>query len=348
MSRRGLIVGFGILTGALLVRPCLRALLRTPPTTALGPGQGKALLREALQRETVRHEQHIVPRSRTPDGRLLPFVSRDCFEQTRRFGMPMVVRPAGDFHKTYMYDQIRQGNAFAWIRLGDGEIDCMARLGGGPEWSCDEVTTRALQRMLASGPDHVFVAVGTWWACRAPYGQRLAKGYAEATGGDGKAGTAPPTVLLDSFYLEHARADRGSGLDFGMVDAVRRSGRPVVIVGSSELCQLPRALYPIAVFLVVPPARMAVRDDVPDLMRRLSNASLDERVHLVLVSAGVAGKIFIHAAAQDPTLMRHIYVDVGSSLDVFVGKQTRDHNGRDARARHCKRFRTFMKDGLCA
>jgi len=65
------------------------------------------------------------------------------------------------------------------------------------------------------------------------------------------------------------------------------------------------------------------------------------------VSAGLVGKVLIQAAHLDPFLKKNIYVDVGSSLDLFVGKVTRDYNHPKYRKEFCNLYTSFMKPGLC-
>lgn len=299
--------------------------------------QCKTLLIDATKREVIRYNSG----TQLPPTPTLPFLSRECFAQRVNHNIPFIVRPAGSFHMDCMYRNIEYGNGFAWIRWGDGELNCLVGRGGGPEWSCDSWATEELQNMLKIYHNNYFLALGSWWACTATFARGLASAWREI------APTAPENfTLVDSFYLEHARSDKEEGLVHGMVGAVRRGNRPVILVGDRKLRNVPRTLYNYTSFIEVP-ARGMHTNDVPSLLSKLRDMTQYKPNHLCLVAAGLIGKIFITQAHTDFLLDRHIYVDVGSSLDIFVGSSTRDHNQPKYIKEYCSTYPSFMMEGLC-
>ena len=298
--------------------------------------QCKTLLIDATKREVIRYNS-----GRQLPNNTLPFLSRECFAQRVNHNIPFIVRPAGSFHMDCMYRNIEYGNGFAWIRWGDADLNCLVGRGGGLEWSCNSRTTEELQNMLKIYHNNYFLALGSWWACTPTFArisQRMARGIAL---------TAPENfTLLDSFFLEHARSDKEEGLVHGMVGAVRRGNRPVILVGNRNLRNIPPTLYNYTGFIEVP-ARGMHTNDVPSLLSKLRNMTQYKPNHLCLVAAGLIGKIFITQAHTDFLLDRHIYVDVGSSLDIFVGSSTRDHNQPKYIKEYCSTYPSFMMEGLC-
>lgn len=299
--------------------------------------QCRALLVDATKREVIRYNSG----RQLPSNNTLPFLSRECFTQRVNHNIPFIVRPAGSFHMDCMYRNIEQGNGFAWIRWGDADLNCLAGRGGGMEWSCDSQTTKELQNMLKIYHNNYFLALGSWWACTPAFARVLASVWR------GIAPTAPENfTLVDSFFLEHARSDKEEGLVHGMVGAARRGNRPVILVGSRKIRDIPRTLYNYTGFIEVPAGGMHT-NDVPPLLSQLRDMTRGKPNHLCLVAAGLIGKIFITQAHTDLLLDRHIYVDVGSSLDIFVGSSTRDHNQPKYIKEYCSTYPSFMMEGLC-
>eukprot|EP00316_Scyphosphaera_apsteinii_P012396 CAMPEP_0119336020 /NCGR_PEP_ID=MMETSP1333-20130426/90915_1 /TAXON_ID=418940 /ORGANISM="Scyphosphaera apsteinii, Strain RCC1455" /LENGTH=436 /DNA_ID=CAMNT_0007346723 /DNA_START=124 /DNA_END=1431 /DNA_ORIENTATION=+ len=317
----------------------------------------KAYFEKASFVETMRHAR-LNSGKDAPSccygGRMHPRISKFCASMRRKFELPVVLHPRGKgaFNR-FLFAQVERGVGFSWVRIGDGELSCMA---GGvrviASWKCSQRMSAEMIAMLklVRETNNFFVAVGSWWACESNH---FAKILANAWGGSRRNRRAAGSggFLVNGFYLEHARNDSTSGLTIGLVGAAKRSGRPVIIIGPRHLRKLSRAMYNYSGFV-----ETGSGADFPQVLRAITDAStLVDQIRqstaspqatiLFLVACGGPAKVFIalaHKGKHYKNLEGHVYVDVGSSLDAFVGTSSRDYNSASGYKNHlCKKFKSF-------
>mmetsp|Transcript_47276 Transcript_47276/g.100519 ORF Transcript_47276/g.100519 Transcript_47276/m.100519 type:complete len:349 (-) Transcript_47276:208-1254(-) len=237
--------------------------------------------------------------------------------------------------ENYLLRAMADGVPFSWIRLGDGEFNCILKSGGStPEQRCtkeihDMYTT--FMNEIGALPVNFFMNPGWWWLCKNRKYRNVRRKLMEGTNG---------VYFLDSFYFATDGNETGGHYFASFI----RDG-PVFFVGAKHFKDLTPNLFPHFYFIETPAHSDA--GDLHDVEERFRLVEKRYRGGIknmkVLVSMGLTSKIFIfHMAKEFP---QHTFIDTGSSMDHFVGKKSRDYNKNTTKM--CLRFRHWMKDGLC-
>lgn len=223
---------------------------------------------------------------------------------------------------------------FLWLRYGDGEIASMTGMGvsncDGADMDSKCVRDGLIEAFLGNsmtGTPVVVQAVGGFFLCKETHGTLNEKMDAFAT-----AHADHKYSYVNTFYLP---------IDWAKLSKTR----PVVLVGPKHLDSLHCMLGHVAFFEVSLPTSGC--DEVDPLVQKMTEISKTEypteSVFFAIAGGGV-GKIAAYKAFQK-LQDKDIIVDVGSSLDGYAGKGSRDYN-KDIPAL-CEKHKEWMAYDVC-
>ncbi|KAJ9448189.1 hypothetical protein DIPPA_03918 [Diplonema papillatum] len=268
----------------------------------------------------------------------------------RQNGGVVLGNPSTGFDNILL-DSLRVGRQFAWYRLGDGELQCLGtqrsiNVAGA---QCDLGTRDALISSLGNVSDwadhNLFAVIGTWWLCESRDWTKSLKQLMRTRFKNSfhrRPNGGVSFALTDHFYVPIGSTDDPSAEGFVQASA----NRAAVIVGPAHLQKLGEynTMFNVVAFIQTPNAGGSYTH-VPSLVTSMLSVQEKHGQGLIfLVAFGVPGKlVVIHGYAAMPNCT---FVDVGASLDGYVGVQSRDYN-RD-RGRFCKSWSSWMIPGLCS
>ncbi len=184
---------------------------------------------------------------------------------------------------------------FSWVRWGDGETIHAGLL-----------TNPRLQnsfRIAAHHPD-IYLNVGGWFFCgnKSKELQVLWKSF--SNGGR----------FYDYFYLN--AGDPMSAKKVGWRDQIEKCSRKTLAVIPSHLRSLPVFRNSI---IVPSPTYETLDATIREIRKHLRGESM-----VVLLAGGKIAKILaVELTLSDPN---HTYIDIGSSMDGYAGRHSRDYN----------------------
>jgi len=244
---------------------------------------------------------------------------------------------------------LRYGRPFTFLRIGDGDINCITGQGGtgsnndGIEYArypdqCHELA-RDLSEFGSTDDSNLFVLVGTLFLCKNPELQAIFDSFLQET----KLHPSFKGFITSGFYMDLI-GDEYRNLPRAIPGAQETFpylvGRKVVAVGPTHLKKLQRTLN-LADFIDAHDA--AGRID--DLVYQMGNYSAQwpkENV-VFLVSAGFGGRLAMYRSWK---VLGHkdTFIDTGASLDGFAGVESRDSNDKE---KMCMNLPEFMASGVC-
>eukprot|EP01059_Diplonema_ambulator_P036316 TRINITY_DN9010_c0_g2_i1.p1 TRINITY_DN9010_c0_g2~~TRINITY_DN9010_c0_g2_i1.p1 ORF type:complete len:445 (+),score=90.36 TRINITY_DN9010_c0_g2_i1:89-1423(+) len=241
-----------------------------------------------------------------------------------------------------IFTALETNKSFGWVRLGDGEVSCLTNSKEGVVAGahCTADTKIAFKKSIAALPHlrNVFTSIGTWWLCHGTAMSAIHNSLFSFL----QTGTDMLTrkyAFFDSFYLPYGNSDGPE--QPGIVRSCR--GRDVVLIGPKQLEKITTGdMFNIVNHIYVP-AQGRIFNVMPALNEAGNYAA--NRTNLVfLVAFGVHAKILIVQGTQ--MMPGHTFIDVGSSLDAYVGIRSRDYN-RDLK-KFCDGWPRWMGKGVCA
>eukprot|EP01059_Diplonema_ambulator_P036317 TRINITY_DN9010_c0_g3_i1.p1 TRINITY_DN9010_c0_g3~~TRINITY_DN9010_c0_g3_i1.p1 ORF type:complete len:449 (+),score=72.25 TRINITY_DN9010_c0_g3_i1:65-1348(+) len=240
-----------------------------------------------------------------------------------------------------IYSALETNKSFGWVRLGDGEVMCLgnARDGVIAGAHCNADTKYAFKKSIAALPHlrNVFTSIGTWWLCSGRVRTGIHSSMYNAIRGTDVLSKG--YSFLNSFYLSYGASDGPE--QPGIVRSCR--GRDVVLIGPKHLDRMKTGdMFNIVNHIVV--SGSGRLSDVMPALNEARNYAANRTNLVFLVAFGVHAKILIVQGTQ--MMPGHTFIDVGSSLDAYVGVRSRDYN-RDLK-RFCDGWPRWMGKGVCS
>jgi len=245
------------------------------------------------------------------------------------------------------------GTGFVWSRWGDGEM-----LATNED---DELGAQLRSSLVSLSTDPLAVVnVGTWWLCD-PF---LNKSWLTGIGDT----DLPRAAFHSFFYLpagDPADSARATWRQHGVIgwgDAILQRKRTVVLVGPPHLRTIP--LFKDAAFINTLDPRVSQDVDWVDVWFRELTSQTELREPppgaganspgvLCIVAAGPRAKILMARLLEFVHDRNWAIVDVGASLDGYVGVHSRDFNDPKEICRKAREnasedeVRMWFATGLC-
>eukprot|EP00928_Gymnodinium_smaydae_P096404 TRINITY_DN8507_c0_g2_i1.p1 TRINITY_DN8507_c0_g2~~TRINITY_DN8507_c0_g2_i1.p1 ORF type:complete len:304 (-),score=26.04 TRINITY_DN8507_c0_g2_i1:209-1120(-) len=239
----------------------------------------------------------------------------------------------------------RKTTPFLWLHWGDTDFMTLSA----PETASSQEGSDLTSQCVVDGlkdaffgdstpPDHVIEALGAFFLCKETH-RSLYESFESLL----QTKREQKFDFFDDFYFPIG--NESSHFHDSWVNAAKMGKRPIVVVGPKRLSSLHCMLQHQA-FLEFPMPTVGC-DDAESLipqMTQLSKTRFPDQSVVFAISGGVVGRLIAYKAYK-VLGAKDIFIDVGASLDAYVGVHDRDYNMDSSP--FCKESKSWMSYDAC-